>query len=148
MRALPLLVLCLAANPPLAQRQPAQPTPRRALPAPVWLWDNDTKNDQHLFLRKVIDLPVTDDLLKDPKTKAIFWASGDNEVHVIVNGQPAGFTTEWWRPVFVDVAKHLKPGKNVIGLRTVNRESIGGVIARLMVQGADRSMHLLNTDPS
>ncbi len=90
-------------------------------PAPAqveaqWIWSHaDAAHDPggRVLFRKVIQLD------KRP-TSALAVATCDNEVVLYVNGKKVGETTDWNKPLSVDIVKSLKVGNNVIAAEATN----------------------------
>ncbi|MCL2348783.1 MAG: family 78 glycoside hydrolase catalytic domain [Planctomycetaceae bacterium] len=84
-----------------------------------WIWSEkpDDRGDCRVGVatfRKTFELP------KDEITSAICAFTGDNECKVFVNGQQVSEGTNFKNAPVADIAKHLKPGKNLIAVEVAN----------------------------
>ena len=84
--------------------------------------------------------------LKARPEQAFLQFTADDAAEVFINGSAAGRADDWRTCVTLDVKKYLTPGKNVLALRYVNKDSFGGTLAELYVQYADGSCERINTD--
>ena len=57
--------------------QPQRPPNIRDVPAPQWLWDDAPKPDQAIFVHRTINIPLTEEQLREPINRAVFWGAGD-----------------------------------------------------------------------
>ena len=81
-----------------------------------WVWSHaDAENDPggRVLFRKVVRLD-------EPPDRVLAVATCDNELVLSVNGQKAGQSGDWMKPLSVDVAKFLKAGENVIAIEATN----------------------------
>ena len=86
-------------------------------PAPVWIWDQRNAATsaplETIYLRKTITL-------KEALKSAPSIATSDNEFALFVNGRRVIESKNWATPVKFDIAKHLRPGRNVIAVQATN----------------------------
>jgi len=91
-----------------------------------WIWAGDAPSlDQAApgkrYFRKLFDVPLSRGA--EPVMLAL---TADDEWEVFVNGQLAaktwGHFNEWRWMRFIDVAKFVKPGRNLIAVKVVNKE--------------------------
>src|SRR5258708_38648413 len=85
---------------------------------PLWIWHTKKAADGEVrFFRKEFTLPAV------PK-HAKLHASCDNEAIVYLNGQEAGETPDWKKPVLKSVEGLLHQGPNVLAVRGKNHEGV------------------------
>ena len=85
-------------------------------PAPVWIWDHHAATSaplETIYLRKTITLT---EVVKSAPT----IATCDNEFTLFVNGQRVIESKNWAVPAKFDLAKHLRPERNVIAVQATN----------------------------
>jgi hypothetical protein len=88
----------------------------------------------------------------------VIHASGDNRYQLFVNGErvamgPARGDLNHWRYETVDIARHLKPGKNVLAAIVWNFGSLAPMAQTtnqtgFLVQGDDKSERIVDTNQS
>jgi len=92
-------------------KQPVQPARGR------WIWNAAdaarAAPGGHLYLRK------TWQLNRVPET-ALAVTTCDNQLTLFVNGRKMGSSRDWTRPLVVDIASALKPGRNVLAVDAAN----------------------------
>ena len=93
----------------------------RGKETPKWIWSAPVK--EHVFLRKRFRC-------EQPR-KATLLASCDNKMTIWLNGHQVAESSEWQRPVRVDVSRFMKPGENEI---LVDGRNAGGVAAFVALQ--------------
>src|SRR5437773_2701833 len=109
---------------------------------PNWIWSKaNPGEDDVLYFRKSFELPE-----KIEGVKVAFWGTCDNVLNVNVNGQAVGFSTEWPRPMFHDITKFVKPGRNVVVIKATNQGSFAGLIARVTITSAAGKSRAVMTD--
>src|SRR5207237_4572995 len=97
-------------------------SPVASAQTPNWIWSKaNPGEDDVLYFRKSFELP---EKIEDFKVQ--FWGSCDNVLNVNINGQAIGFSTEWSVPMFHDVTKYVRPGRNVVAFKATNQASIAG----------------------
>ena len=99
-----------------------------------WIWDSPdaatgNQDNEPRFFRFVIDL-------KSKPKRADLRMSVDNLGVTFVNGQQIGTSEPWMSPAQYEVAKHLRPGKNVIAVKAVNQGGAAGLLASLVLDGS------------
>jgi putative membrane-bound dehydrogenase-like protein len=92
-----------------------------------WIWSDadalaDAPNDP-VYFRYVIELA-------EKPQSATVSITVDNKYELFVNGERVGGDDAWETPETLDVAKLLKPGKNVIAIRAANAGGSAGCIAK------------------
>ena len=107
-----------AVNSVLAEYAPKLTPPAAGKPpAPVWIWDQRNAATsaplETIYLRKTITLT---EVVKSAPT----IATCDNEFTLFVNGQRVIESKNWAVPAKFDLAKHLRPGRNVIAVQATN----------------------------
>jgi hypothetical protein len=81
-----------------------------------WVWSHaDAENDPggRVLFRKVVRLD-------EPPDRALAVATCDNELVLYVNGRQVAQSSDWTKPVSVDLTKLLKAGENVIAVEATN----------------------------
>ncbi len=97
----------------------AESKPKAVAPPKVeaqWIWSHPGASADpggRILLRKVVRLD------KLP-TRAVVVATCDNELVLYVNGQRVGASTDWSKPLSVDITARLKIGPNVIAVEATN----------------------------
>ena len=81
---------------------------------------------------------VSDDQLKDKQTQLRIGRIDDLGV-VYVNGEKIADTSDWSQVYTFDVAKQLKPGKNVIAIIVKNTDGAGGLAQGVSFESAVES---------
>ena len=98
-------------------------------PIPNWIWADKTAERQTVGFRTTFTLP-------DDKTAidtAALWMTCDNEVTAFVNGKKVANNPIWQVPVRAEIARELKPGKNVIAFLAKNENAQAGFIAKMQI---------------
>ena len=112
--------------------------------AAQWVWDTPAgangSNDEPRYLRYSFELPAA-------PAKAEIVVSVDNVYELRVNGQKIGGHGEWSDPKHWDVAKQLRPGKNVVALVARNQGSAAGAIVWGQITLADKKTVELASGP-
>ena len=90
-------------------------------PNPSWIWKQEKATTEKVTFRKSFELD------KKPSS-AIIKTTCDNSLTLFVNGKKIGNVKDWQQPLAIDVAQHLKKGKNDILVRAANEGDIGGFI--------------------
>ncbi len=112
--------------------------------AAQWVWDTPAgangSNDEPRYLRYSFELPAA-------PAKAEIVVSVDNVYEVRVNGQKIGGNGEWSDPKHWDVAKQLRPGKNVVALVARNQGGAAGAIVWGQITLADKKTVELASGP-
>jgi putative heme-binding domain-containing protein len=106
-------------------------------PKPLWIWGADDK--RRYVLRKEFEGGATTGWLK---------ASCDNRMRLLLNGQEIARTSDWQRPVEVEVSKLLKPGKNVLEADVTNTEGAAGFVLKLALTKPGEKAHYVISDDS
>jgi putative heme-binding domain-containing protein len=99
----------------------------RGKETPKWIWSAPVK--EHVFLRKRFRC-------EQPR-KATLLASCDNKMTIWLNGHQVAESSEWQRPVRVDVSRFMKPGENEILVDGRNAGGVAAFVARLAIQQRD-----------
>ena len=108
---------------------------------PEWIWADETKDSQQIRFR----LEITVD--KEVKS-AIITGTGDDNMHVYVNGFRLSRYSNWNQITPVSIKDRLIQGKNVIGILVSNKMSAAGAIARITVKYTDGTQDIYVTDSS
>ncbi|MDB6123040.1 MAG: heme-binding protein [Pedosphaera sp.] len=112
---------------------------------PEWIWfDNQgakpADNEIRYFRKSFI--------IEGKVSQATLSAAGDDEIMVYVNGRKVIDAGGWNQATFVDVAKDLRQGENVIAIRGKNATGDAAVIAMLEFDLGKRRKQFLLTDAS
>jgi putative heme-binding domain-containing protein len=104
-------------------------------PAPYWIWGADI--DRRYFLRKEFT---------GGSTSARLRATCDNRMTVFINGEQVAESSEWERPVEVDVQKFIRPGKNVLLAEVVNEGGPAGFLLKLALTSKGKTRYVVSDD--
>jgi hypothetical protein len=91
---------------------------------PFWIWKKGKITTEKANFKKTFTL-------KTKVIKAFLKATCDNGFKLKVNGKSVGKSTDWQKPLKVDVARYLKVGKNEILVEADNVGDMGGFILSL-----------------
>jgi alpha-L-rhamnosidase len=108
-----------------------------------WIWDTPTDQAGTNYFRRQFDLP--DAAIKS----AAIVIFGEDEFTLWVNGHEAHHGSKTLRPIAVDMAKYLTPGRNTLAVQAHIEKAKthgGGLAARLGVTLADGRSVNLTTD--
>ena len=108
-----------------------------------WIWIADEEGPEHTtaWFERVFELPP--DL---PVDDAALATAADDHVDIYINDKFVGEGGRHFQSRRTDVAKFLKPGRNVLTLKVRNDGGAGGVICDLYVRTANEE-RLFYTDP-
>ncbi len=106
-------------------------------PTPQWIWGAD--DNRRYVLRKEFEGGATRGWLK---------ASCDNRMRLLLNGQEIARTSDWQRPVEVEVSKLLKPGKNVLEADVTNLGGAAGFVLKLALAKPGEKTRYIISDAS
>jgi putative heme-binding domain-containing protein len=108
---------------------------------PEWIWFQKTSDAETRFFRKAIAIQGT-------VSKAELVATADDALEVFINGERVLAADSWQNGSVVDVKSRLKPGTNLLAIRSRNGDSSpAGAIARLTVT-TDQGRQVVVTDRS
>jgi len=94
---------------------------------PEWIWFNKTTESEVRYFRKTFEAA-------GEVEKATLTATADDGLEVSINGTVALKGGEWSKAYTVDVAKLVKPGRNVLAIKAHNGDgSPAGAVARLVL---------------
>lgn len=125
-----------AAKPVAAEVRPLEDPLKRG-PQPFWIWGADDK--RRYVLRKEFESGTTAGRLK---------TAGDDRMRLVLNGQEIAKTSDWHRPVEVDVSKILKKGKNVLEADVSNTDGLAGFVLKLVLETAGEKPRYIISDDS
>ena len=91
---------------------------------PEWIWGGKANGKQTLTFSKEFDLKKT------PKQCALIVNCDDSAV-ISVNGKELDSTNHWKVSTIIDVAKHVKVGKNTISIKASNSDGAAGLLVQL-----------------
>lgn len=98
---------------------------------PQWIWRTEKNDNEPIYFRKSFDLAAK-------PVGARLYATCDNHAEIWINGQRIGEAPDWGDPILRDdVARFLKPGKNVIAARGQNRGGVAAFVFKLDIEGGD-----------
>lgn len=97
--------------------------------APQWIWAPGKAEDQPVFFRHSFDL-------KEVAPGTRLQLTCDNLAEVYLNGTPVGKVTEWQEPLSAKIGAQLKPGRNVLAVKSRNEGGAAGLVAR--IESADK----------
>ncbi|HTF90851.1 MAG TPA: family 16 glycoside hydrolase [Planctomycetota bacterium] len=128
---------------------PASPASPAAVAPPVddagkpkWIWPRaDSSKDKEAFFEKRFVLTAA-------AKSAKFSGCADNQFEVFVNAAPVIDHEQWEQPVWVDVAKQLHAGDNVITIHAHNDGGPGAVQCALEIELADGTRQKIVSDTS
>ena len=103
-----------------------RPSPTLDEPKARWIWHPMLGENQTIYLRKSFDLPDG-----EPFARATCEISVDNRFVLYLNGTKIGANDNWTRLCTFDVTDQLRPHRNVIAIRALNRDGPCGVLVRL-----------------
>lgn len=105
-----------------------------------WIWGSpNPKASEKVFFRREFVLPPG-------ITGATLEVVGDDAQRTWVNGHDLGMQMDWSRLVRHDVAKHLKPGRNVLAIEGRNATGNAGIALRMRIELDDGTSADLVTD--
>ncbi len=104
-----------------------------------WIWKGSPARPQErLFFRKSFEVGAVE--------SARVHGTADNRFVLYVNGQEAARSDDWTAPVWVDLAPHLQPGKNVLAVEASNDDGPAGLLLRFLIRTADGKSLTFGTD--
>ncbi|HLX64889.1 MAG TPA: DUF4038 domain-containing protein [Planctomycetota bacterium] len=116
-----------------------------------WIWypEGDPQKDAPVaarFFRKSFDAPEG-----TRATKATLHISADDKFSAWLNGEKIGEGADWRAPAAIDVANHIKGGRNVIAIRAENapgplNANPAGLIATLEIEFENKTSLSVRTD--
>lgn len=108
-------------------------------PKTHWIWGADS--DSRYALRRTFEASSTQGMLR---------ASCDNRMEILLNGQTIARSDAWETGTSVDLAKHLKVGRNELEVRVANEGGISGLVlqAALLNAAADQVESWVVSDAS
>src|SRR5688572_13812679 len=113
-----------------------------------WIWFDEGQSGADAavatrYLRQRVELPA------DAKLDSATWVFTVDDAHVAwVNGVEIGRGSHWPRVRRHDVARHLRPGANVLSVAATNGAGPAGLIGNLVVQQHGRAPRNVVTDRS
>ncbi len=116
-------------------------------PKPTWVWDADGVSDgQTIYLQKSFTLAQL------PKS-AKLYTTCDNQMTLWINGTRIGSSPDWPQPIHQDVAKQLRPGKNLIAVQASNAGGVAAFVFKLVLDtgeviGSDTTWKMSREKPA
>ncbi|HRR79592.1 MAG TPA: hypothetical protein P5118_05335, partial [Planctomycetota bacterium] len=135
----------------LAASPPALPPEAAAGAVPHWIWFPEGKPIEDApaearFFRRTFELPAGE------VRRAGLRITADDACEVFVNTAHVASNDTWQRLATVEISKHLRPGRNVLAVKAVNRPFSGknpaGLIAHLAIVFADGRQVAIASDAS
>lgn len=93
----------------------------------IWLPGQWETPNLTVYARRTLELPAK-------PTEASLWITADNRYRLWVNGVRVGEDADFRRAERYDVARLLKPGKNVIAVQADNGDGPGGLLLELRLR--------------
>jgi putative heme-binding domain-containing protein len=104
-----------------------------------WIWKGSPARPQErLFFRKSFEVGAVE--------SARVHGTADNRFVLYVNGQEAARSDDWTAPVWVDLAPHLQPGRNVLAVEASNDDGPAGLLLRFLIRTTDGKSLTFGTD--
>ncbi|TWU03838.1 family 16 glycoside hydrolase [Neorhodopirellula pilleata] len=122
-----------------ASTQPKDSDWLKQKPVPQWVWADRSASNQKVWFRKTFAING------DAKT-AQLYATCDNQFQIWINGEAIGNSNAWEKPIQTDVAKHLRPGQNVIAIEGKNDGGVAALLVKMRIQNKDDSTQTVVTD--
>lgn len=113
----------------------------KAKPVAKWIWAQESPDGHKLNLRKSFEIGG------DVKV-ARLYATCDNSMKLFLNGKAVKSSPKWESPIELNVAKSLKPGKNVLAVAGENEGGVAALVLKLVVELADGTKQSIVTDES
>lgn len=113
-----------------------------AAAAPEWIWSArpvDPRAESGASFRRAFELPSRVE-------SAIAEFTCDNRFIAWINGAEIARSIEWERPVRRDVARFLRPGRNVIAIAAFNEGGPAGLAGRIALRCSGEPSRTLATD--
>lgn len=105
-------------------------------PVPLWIWGADI--NKRYYLRKEFTADSTVARLK---------VTCDNHVVLWINGKEVAKSSEWQKPIDMDVQKYLKQGDNVLLAEVTNDDGPAGFLLKLMLTaGKGEARHVVSDE--
>ncbi|MBB3207450.1 putative heme-binding domain-containing protein [Rhodopirellula rubra] len=98
-----------------------------ANPNPTWIWANESKPKQKVWLRHTFDVAGDVDA-------AWLYSTCDNSLKLSINGKPVGSSNEWAKPLQKNVTKYLQTGRNVVTAECGNQEGIAAFVFKMSIE--------------
>ncbi len=115
-----------------------------------WIWSRENPMDNHLKLQTRFFIKEFD--LEETPVRADLTVAADDDFEIFINGKCANLpqlhNTGKYRstPVDFDLTELLKPGKNKIVFKVVNKTLLAGLIFRGSITGASGKTVLIYSD--
>ena len=120
-------------------------SPLLSAQVPEWIWHNNNgkspADNEVRFFRKTFEV-------SGRARKAVLTISADNAATVYLNGRKVASSTDWHRPVTVDVTRLLRNGSNSLAARGQNESGAAAFIARLEITLRNNQKQLVVSDDS
>ena len=110
-------------------------------PTPLWIWSKDSPDGLKLALRKSFDIG-------QPVKSARLYTTCDNRLKLFLNGKKIAESTDWNKPVELDVTKSLKQGTNTLAVAGENEGGVACLVLKLVVTLEDGTKQTIITDDS
>lgn len=103
----------------------------------VWCWNGFGPDAENVWFRREIQLDAMPE-------EAQLEVAGDDSFTAYVNGHEAGSGSDWNHPGTFDIARHLKPGKNVIVIKVYNVQAWGGMLCELYAKVNGKAQYVVS----
>jgi len=114
---------------PVAKQAPQRPALDSKLPD--WIWHRNAHDVESAVLRKLFKANLGQTV--------VVRGTCDNEMKIMLNGKEVGASTQWERPVSINVSAHLVAGENE--LRVIAKDQ-GGIAALALSVTVDDKVHV------
>ena len=127
-----------AAGYPVLEPVPAAPAPAAMRWRGKWIWCQRESGPEHtaVWLEREFELP------DGPVDEALLAVAADDWPQIFINGEPAGAGGTFMAARRFEVAKFLKPGKNVLTVKVTNYEQQGGLLCDLYCRVGGRDIYV------
>ena len=102
-----------------------------------WIWGADDAREYRLTKT-----------IPGPARTAVLVATADNALRLLVNGAEVAASSDWQRPVKLDIASHLRAGDNELVAVVRNAGGQAGFSCRLVLTDAEGGSRLVVSDTS
>ncbi len=102
-----------------------------------WVWKGEAEDGEQVWARRSFQLPVA-------FGRASLWATCDNAMQIVLNGNEVAVSDRWEQPVRVDVTEELRAGANQLCLWARNGDGPAGLALELEVETPDGALRLLS----
>jgi putative heme-binding domain-containing protein len=113
-----------------------------AVSAQEWIWSAGKAGEEDVrYFRKQFRLG-------DVPEKAVLTVACDNKATIYVDGKVVGENDDWNKPTVLDLAKSLKAGEHLLGVRAENHGGAAGLIAKFDILFPTTKRQTVQSDSS